>query len=390
MVDNTTSSFFRLFKAACEKCFGRPVDGPLSEPDCKHLSTSIEEQTGLVIGPKTIRNYSLYVFGSAEAKRENPSPATLDTLARYVLDAPKTDETKRKSEESHYPYWFKYKTHHSPVQESNTKRVSIVGVREKRIFVAISVILMVGAIWYLVAHRAQPATFVEEFDDVSDAGLENNGWRIANGERTFLQRKNSLPGHFTLFTLHGDNWPDTVGIRNLLMHEIEGDCYFVELHLSNFVPKKNWEQTGVILSEDSLLRGKVLRVAMAYNDFFAGYSKPPEIIIQGLSSAQSKNLSKPEEFVHSILFTLDPKQRHLVENMLKRSALKIEKKHGQFRFLFSNGESDLFAFKEVFTGDFDINPRYVAIYATQGLSDGKESRPVYVDKFSIFPLPCGN
>lgn len=102
--------FIRLFKEACLKCFGFPLTSTLSEADSKLLSNTIFEHTGLVIGAKSIKNYSLYVLNTKDSKRENPSVATLDTLARYVLDAPYTDEIQRKNNESHYPYWFQYRS----------------------------------------------------------------------------------------------------------------------------------------------------------------------------------------------------------------------------------------------------------------------------------------
>src|SRR5215216_5704651 len=110
MNDLDTSAFSALFKGACEKCFGHPLINPLTETESKLFANKILDQTGLVIGAKSIKNYSLFILNvAAEGKEENPSVATLDTLARYVENAPYTDETKRKVRENHYPYWFQYK-----------------------------------------------------------------------------------------------------------------------------------------------------------------------------------------------------------------------------------------------------------------------------------------
>src|SRR5258705_477096 len=99
MKDLNDTIFRQLFKDACEKCFGHSLTGSLSEADSKLLSNKILEQTGLVIGVKSMKNYSQYLLHE-KIKDENPSIATLDTLARYVLDAPYTDEIKRKENES--------------------------------------------------------------------------------------------------------------------------------------------------------------------------------------------------------------------------------------------------------------------------------------------------
>src|SRR4051812_22492157 len=104
-----TSAFIYLFKAAYEKCFGHRLEKPLNETESKLFYNNVFEQTGLVIGWKSIKNYSSYVLNDTQGKQENPSIATLDTLARYVLNAPYTNELERKNKENHYPYWFEYK-----------------------------------------------------------------------------------------------------------------------------------------------------------------------------------------------------------------------------------------------------------------------------------------
>src|SRR5258708_9046575 len=101
--------FTRLFRDAYAKCFGDSVKTPLSETESKMFCNQVLDQTGLSIGWKSVKNYSFFIVDNGAAKPENPSIATLDTLARYVLGAPYTSEIKRKNNEGHYPYWFLYK-----------------------------------------------------------------------------------------------------------------------------------------------------------------------------------------------------------------------------------------------------------------------------------------
>src|SRR5690242_9353314 len=103
MIDPQDAAFRRLFSQACEKCFGQTVTSSLSETDARALSNAILQQTGLLLGAKSLKNYSIYVF-DAGTRKENPSIATLDTLARYVLEAPVTDDVKRRDTEAHHPY----------------------------------------------------------------------------------------------------------------------------------------------------------------------------------------------------------------------------------------------------------------------------------------------
>src|ERR1700704_2971795 len=104
-----TRAFKSLFKEAFEKCFGYPLKESLSETESKLFYNKIFDQTGLVVGWKSLKNYSSFIVEGSVVKPENPSVATLDTLARYVMAAPYSSETERKEKESHYPYWFGYK-----------------------------------------------------------------------------------------------------------------------------------------------------------------------------------------------------------------------------------------------------------------------------------------
>ena len=108
MKDVTEDAFKLLFKDAFRKCFGFELLTPVSETEAKHFSNQLFDATGLVVGAKTLKNYSLFVL-NATGKHENPSVATIDTLARFVLSAPYTDEPQRKEKEAHYPYWYKYR-----------------------------------------------------------------------------------------------------------------------------------------------------------------------------------------------------------------------------------------------------------------------------------------
>jgi hypothetical protein len=72
MNDLDAAAFAALYKDAFQKCFGHPVEEPLSETESKLFSNKIFDQTGLVIGPKSIKNYSFFILDSPEAKEENP------------------------------------------------------------------------------------------------------------------------------------------------------------------------------------------------------------------------------------------------------------------------------------------------------------------------------
>jgi hypothetical protein len=382
--------FFSLFKEACEKCFGIPFLIALTETDSKILSNAIFEHTGLVIGAKSIKNYSMYVLSKKDIRKENPSDATLDTLARYVLAAPRTDELQRKKNESHFPYWYQYRNQYY----ANTPTSGKVHFQGKRLLAAaICLALVFAGILgiYRFSRHSRDKNFTDNFNSVAEDSLLHNGWIIKSPDSIWWNKRNEKPGHLALFTLKGDNWNNAENpahIHNLMMRKISSDCFTVEIHLTRFIPAHNWQQAGILLCEDSVFSGKMLRLSISYNDFFGGYQKPPEIIIQAVSSAESGSLSKPEEIAHQVLFSVEPGMESLVDNNLSRSALKIEKNGSHFRLLYSAGPIESFAFKEILSRDISLHPAYIGLFALQGWADHEDIMPAYFDSFTYATVSC--
>ena len=392
MKDQDNSIFKSLFREACEKCFGFPLLSPLSEADSKLFSNKIFECTGLVIGAKSIRNYSIFVVGGKDLRKENPTVATLDTIARYVLDAPYTDEVRRKDYESHYPYWFQYRNRFT-AGASKQKRININW--KKTAFASFIILIAIGGMYEIrtSALKKTNGFFTDNFNSVSADSLVRKGWIIKSEDTIWWNKRGVKPGYLTLYTLKGDNWAlgeHNAVIKNLLMRRVTSDCFAVETHLTGFIPRQNWQQAGILLSEDSTFSSKMLRFSISYNDFFAGYVKPPEIIIQVISSSVSGQWSKPEEIAQLTLYSLDPQNKILAERNMAGSALKIEKRgnHFQFLYLFSSSAMEGFTFKEAAHGDFSIQPRYVSIFAIQGWAENENIIPVYFDSFSQESLKC--
>jgi hypothetical protein len=392
MNDLDVPVFKSLFTDTCEKCFGYRITSPLSEPDSKHLSNKIFDQTGLVIGAKSLKNYSLSIVPdkNKETKRENPSIATLDTLARYVLDAPYTDEIKRQENESDYPYWFQYRSRYT--DKLSRKKNFIASLKKSSFLYIFGLAIVFGFyIFKVINEKEAKGLFTDNFNSVTSDSLLKNGWFVRSADTAWWNKRNVLPGHLTLYSLKGDNWPlgeNRAAISNLLMRKIDLDCFMVEIHLTDFIPGENWQQAGILLSEDSTFTGKMIRLSISYNDFFGGYKKSPEIIIQAISSSESGSESKPEEIAHFTLFSLEPANKSIIDNNLANSALKIEKKGTHFRFLYTTGSSESFTFKEVANGDYNIIPRFVSIFSMKGWSDNENIIPAHFDSFSMVRIDC--
>ncbi len=399
MQDATNEAFIRLFKEAFKKCFGADLHTTLSETECKHFSNQILEETGLVIGAKSLKNYSSYTLNPDEAKPEKPSVATLDTLARYVLNAPYTNEIKRKEKEAHYPYWFQYRNQFAVTKTSelNTKEnitqptQSFVKVSRRTIvFTFVFIALVVLSIIYFLSVR-KSEVFTDNFHSVDNDSLQANGWFLQSEDKLWWNKRNAIPSHLTLYTLQGDNWTDSTHapvIKNLLVRKIPSDCFTAEVHFDSFVPMRRWQQAGILLLEDTSLSSKSLRISVAYNDFFGGYNRPKEIIVQAISSAGGTNTNHPEEIIHLPMFSIEPGQDSLVANNLRKSALRIEKNGVHFRFLYATGEVENFAFKEALSKDLLFQPKYIGIFALEGFVDETNYIPAFFKYFSLVANPC--
>jgi hypothetical protein len=387
MTDVNDTVFTGLFKAAYQKCFGFALTAVLTETESRHFGNTIFEDTGLVIGAKSLKNYSLYILGGAETRHENPSVATLDTLARYVLNAPYTDEIHRKDKEAHYPYWFQYKNTFSNTPGTKTQK------KPSPVWLIISLTIVAGTIIFFsaVLFETRPGgQFTENFHSLRQDSLTNKGWFLASEDTVWWNRRNEKPGMLSLFTLRGDNWPDSVNepaIKNLLLRKINSDCFAAEIHLEDFIPKTNWQQAGILLMEDSNFSGITIRLSIAFNNFFGGFNKPGEIIIQAVSSG-GRDVNRPEEIAHIPVFTIADGQEQLVNQNLRYSALRIEKNNNHFRFLYSISPVENFAFKEAFTKDLLIQPRYIGLFALKGFVNDANVEPVRFSFFSLTDLNC--
>lgn len=390
MSDLDTQAFISLFREAYKKCFGYPLKEALSETESKLFYNRLFDQTGLVLGWKSLKNYSSFIVEGAAGKPENPSVATLDTLARYVMDAPYSSETERKEKESHYPYWFGYKEkfHRSFDKETVLKKTgpSIRIILTTCFFLAIGLLIIIRFYNQRTTHL-----FSEDFHDLSAASLSGRGWFVQSPDTVFWNRRTEKADQLTLFTLRGDNWPDareTLGVRNLLLRKITKDCFETEVHFTGFIPDQNWQQAGILLLEDTSFTGKGIRLSIVYNDFFGGYSRPKEIIIQAITSF-GKNYGEPEEIAHQPIVYIDSiLQNPALKQNLNNSFLKIEKEGKKFRFLFAGGSVSNPPFKEVITHEFDMHPRYIGLFAMKGFVDSAADMPVRITLFRLKEIDC--
>jgi hypothetical protein len=378
--------FKGLFKSAYAKCFGHAIENPMSETESKIFCNKILDQTGLSIGWKSVKNYSLFIMDTTTAKQENPSTATLDTLARYVLGAPYTTELKRKNDESHYPYWFLYREKFPTdlKKQAPGKRPLVAGG------LVIILMLFFLVIYFKPFSASRSAQFTDYFNHTNEDAMRNKGWFVKSEDKEYWDKRSTSTGGLTLYTLKGDNWPDPSsqpGIKNLLLRPINTDCFTAEVHFKNFIPRQEWQQAGLLLLEDTLFSGKSVRLSLSFNDNFGGMQRPPEILIQAITYL-GNGFGKPEEIAHKPIFYLDSINNNslLIKN-LENSALRIERHGNKYRFLYAGGTLENGAFKEVVTQDFDMKPKYIGIFAMKGFTNAANV-PVNFRFFRITNDPC--
>jgi hypothetical protein len=386
MNESDNRAFAALFKDAYFKCFGEALKEPMTETESKLFCNKVLERTGLSIGWKSVKNYSFYILDNKSAKAENPSVATLDTLSRYVMDAPRTTEIDRKNNESHHPYWYLYKgkpKHSSLLNATNWRSVTLFAL-------GILVMAVVFVVW-LQVRPVNSTVFSDNFLHLSDDALAKNDWLVIDKDSVYWNKRDANTGQLTLYTLKGDNWPDPAnkqGIKNLLLRRIPDDCFTVEVHFNNFIPQQEWQQAGILLLEDTTLKGKSIRLSLAFNDFFGGFPRPKEILVQAITS-EGNGFSKPEEVAHKTIAYADSIKLNPIQmQMLQHGALRIEKRGNKFRYLYSGGIADNTAFKEVANQEFNMYPRYIGIFAIKGFKDSTTTIPVHFTFFRIAGSPC--
>ncbi|SIS03254.1 hypothetical protein SAMN05421821_119106 [Mucilaginibacter lappiensis] len=378
--------FSTLYREAYVLCFKQPLKQPVSETESKLFYNQIWEHTGLSIGWRSLKNYSFYVLGNENEKQENPSIATLDALARYVLKAPYTNEVTRKNNEAHHPYWFLYR-------ERYLEKVEVAPKAKNRfpVFAVLGIIILISGIALYWWYKSQAAlSFTDDFKRTDEQSFQNKGWQVVNKNDEYWMKRNSLANSLTLFTLPGDNWPDTSSapsIQNLLIRKLPQNCFKAELQMESFIPAGEWQQAGLLLLADSSLNSPSIRISLGYNDFFGGNQQPKEVIVQAISTPG--NGEKPEEFIHfKVLAPDSAAEKPVLFGNLKHTALRIEKQGRHYRFLYAGGLTVNDAFKELAVKDLITEPRYVAIFALKGRVKDTPVVPVVIRKFILQQLPC--
>ena len=406
MNDIDLGAFSALFQEACVRCFGHAVTAPLTETEAKLFYTKVFDATGLVIGWKSIKNYSGFLLGGSRGKAENPSVATLDTLARYVTGAPDTTEPERKTAAGHYPYWYGYREkwvvgHGAVAAPAEVSAYGVAaapgmgtkakwflrgGLKGCLVWLSVGGVLAVVLVVFLLVmvNRRTAPGFRDDFHALSADSLAARGWWVVAPDSVYWNKRAAGGGGLTLYTLEGDNWPDPEHapvIRNLLVRRIPCSSFTLEWHFEDFIPHQNWQQAGVLLSEDTTIGSRSLRVSIAYNDYNGVYPRSGTILLQAIVS---RGGAKPEEIAHVPLMSVDSLRRYpALARFLDHTALRIVKQGDRLRILYADGILANTSFREIGSYDMPMDLRYVGLFALKGFVDSSANMPVRVSYFSL-------
>src|ERR1700733_16213616 len=161
-------AFAALFNEAYQKCFGLAIANPMTETEAKIFCNKILDQTGLSIGWKSVKNYSIFLLDKVPNRQENPSVATLDTVARYVLGAPYTNEIQRKNDESHHPYWFLYREKFAAEKKSGNPKTA----NKSLWLLTLIAVVAAAVITYTILFGNKPVgQFTDDFHHVDENSL---------------------------------------------------------------------------------------------------------------------------------------------------------------------------------------------------------------------------
>ena len=375
--------FSALYRQAFLKCFKEELKQPVSETEAKLFYQQILEQTGLIIGWRSLKNYSFFVLRQRGEKPENPSVASMDTLARYVLQAPYTDEVSRKKDEAHHPYWFLFREKNIPPATGRAKKPGMIVT-----ILCTGLLLTALAVWLYKKERV--ISFTDHFQDLRLPELTARGWDLRSPDSPHWSLRNTNAGRLTMYTLAGDNWPDSShlpAIQNLLIRALPSACFTAEIQLENFAPDADWQQAGLLLLEDSSLNSASLRISIAYNDFFGGFRHAGEVLVQSIYAAG--NGQKPEELIHLPIVTMDSLAVNpALRGNLQNTALRIEKNGNQYHLLYAGGVFSNGAFRELAVKELNFSPKYIALFAFKGWQEKTPAIPVIFRRFSLDTRPC--
>ena len=148
------------------------------------------------------------------------------------MDAPYTDEVKRKDKEGHYPYWFKYRNAVAPEKKEDPKKIEITTkqknlrkpVRRVLFFVTGGIIIIAVVLFLQNLFTTTHEHFIDDFHTVQQDSLTNNGWFVNAKDTLWWNRCDKENSHLTLYTLRGDNWADSVILLQLKI------CYYEKFH----------------------------------------------------------------------------------------------------------------------------------------------------------------
>lgn len=350
----------------------------INESEARSLAAQIKELSGQTISPRSLINY----FKAAESDdwtSINPSMYTLDILAKYGLNGISGIHGREQPSEAGL-YWLKFKQNEtaSAVSPRLDGRLRI----SNKFWISLISVLSIIVAWLLL--KPSHSDFRDNFDHVSLGALQDSGWAVLDLD-TFWLQKQPMPGHLTLYTLHGDYWTkphETAYVINTLVRKIQNPREWdIFLNLTDFEPNGTFQQVGLVFFETPQNKQRVIRYTLCYTmeeqlDCFypKKYAELHEIkngLVESLKSTAVHN--RP-----------DGKGNYLSNDV----CLRVQFSEGKLFFSFRAGDA-YNGFTTIKEYQSTLKPKYVGIFAFQGQTDikgrplGSDTIPTFIDDFFI-------
>ncbi|MCB0836711.1 MAG: hypothetical protein KDD99_08640 [Bacteroidetes bacterium] len=365
----------------------------LKSGEAETLSVYISEETGQRISGKSIREFVKNVLSQGE-RGSKPSLASLDILARYILEIDKdsVDDVSLVN----YQSWFDYKKR-IVVPSQNTSNLDVHKSRKKRrvyfYFLLAIPLILIFAFWGNDLTINSKEIFEENFNDLSDAELAKRGWFLQDpdpyywNQRNLNNQSNDTSRYLTLFTLRGDNWVanEKPYIKNRLIRPINVEHkYEIEFDIKDFFPNQNFQQCGFMLMDDTLFDKDLLRVCITTSRY--PRSRGEYFSLQALVF-DNGTTSRPTEYSKPFFSLTYPNEAY--DQMIchySYMSIKLVCENKKIRILASYGENKAKSYSDR-TKEFsiDFTPKYISLYASgpQITHPQPDTIPVMIDRVSI-------
>lgn len=219
--------------------------------------------------------------------------------------------------------------------------------------VAITVAIVLRT-WTPPGLSSRTSYFHEDFAAPDKDELLRHRWQLLYPDQEHWRLPHAQ-GRLTLHTLRGDLWTkdqEQPFVPNLLARPFTSDRFRVTALLTDFHPRHNWQQAGLVLLDHA---DQYVRLTVGY-DGGSGQEGAARVTVGAVFEEEGTVIAQP-------MATLKP----FDDQPLQKVWLQIVKDGESIVLRYREG-AEYGAFRELARRDFKLRQRYVALAAFQGIT----------------------